>query len=195
MAATPCALCATVCSPEQRRKLYGSSTANVISMLTAIVEDLYGVGTIPVLFPGHSSVCRPCWRALEKLAKMKEDLRQMEDKLYEQLKQIGEGRCVQQLCLEQVPPTTPLAAQQVTPRKRHHAGTAGGRLPLEDSPSKRRAIANKKDTPVRAVLHRKQPSALLKIAYDEEQRERDASSLASPPDSVSKTEYVRPSSV
>ena len=117
------------------------------------------IGTIAILFPGHSSVCRLCWRPLDKLAKMKEDLRQMEDKLHEQLKHIGEGRCVQQLCLEQLPPTTPQATQQVTPWKRHHAGT-GGRLLPEDSPSsKRRAIVNKKDTPIHTVLHRKQPLA------------------------------------
>ena len=50
MVATPSALYATGCSPEQRWNLYGSTARRVISMLTAIAEGLYGgVGTIVFL--------------------------------------------------------------------------------------------------------------------------------------------------
>ena len=137
---------------DQRRRLFSASSEHFLPLIRALVAKLYGSdAAVTSLLPDTSYLCRSCVRALEKLVKAKQDVRQMEAKLRQQLQQAADTRGLQQQqgSVDHEETTCTPRRQRKRPAMRTEGQTA------EDSPaSKRRAINFSKSTPVRGAIRR-----------------------------------------
>ena len=76
-----CSLCQCLLkSARQRRKLHGGSLKHVVSILQELVGELW-IPATETLFHTKAFLCQPCMRNLEKLCKLKEDLRDKEGEI------------------------------------------------------------------------------------------------------------------
>ncbi len=137
-----CLVCRTAVNPKDRRKIRSPSTEHVIPILSEFIGELNPPSTNTILHDG-AFLCRPCLRSLEKLRKLRQEVKFKETELRQQMDKVGHV-----YGLRRESPTEP---QHRTPEKRR--AVEAGLDSSIPSPKRRRY-----DTPVRRALHQMVPT-------------------------------------
>lgn len=113
-----CSLCQSAVKAKERRKLHSDSTKHVLPVLLEFSGALETPAT-ETLFHSKAFLCRPCVRNVEKLQKLRGDLREKETEIRQQI-----DRLVQAHGLERAPSRQDEPEQGTTPRKKRSASAA-----------------------------------------------------------------------
>ena len=139
-----CLLCSK--SPVKRRPLHSVSNHHLIPILVELLKEIFNSSVDKTILPPDSWVCPACIRAVERVRKLREDLRKVEGQLRAQLKQAGES-CRLQVSQSALLQDTTLSSTPTSSRKRSAPPTPTGSLS-----EKRRALAFGTSTPVRTTM-------------------------------------------
>ena len=139
-----CSLCqCSLKSASQRRKLHGGSLKHVVSILQELVGELW-IPATETLFHPEAFLCRPCVRNLQKLCKLKEDLRDKEGEIRQLIDRAMDAHgLVQESFSTPVRKRSAAAADRDSPtskekRKRYDTPTRDSldrMIPTEESPA------------------------------------------------------------
>ena len=157
MASVSCSLCAaSLGKTDERRRVFSDSSRPVLPLLTDIVTKIYGRDVLRDVCTADGKLCRPCYRRLERIMKLKKELQEKEEELAQQVIRLGEVNSVRV-----TEPGESVATAELTPQKR-----PASTVEAEDSPAtKRRAMSFQKSTPVRSTLRLMQPGASVDSSH------------------------------
>ena len=88
MASDTCLLCAE--RFDRRVLLHSAANRHALPVLSELVEEMFGSSFVDTVLPAGISVCRPCFRRVEKMTKLKKDLLREGQVLRRQLQRAGE---------------------------------------------------------------------------------------------------------
>ena len=86
-----CSLCQTTLKQKERRKLHSDATKHVLPTLLEFCSTLQTPAT-ETIFDSEAFLCRPCVRSIEKLHKLRADLREKETEIKQKIDRVVEAQ-------------------------------------------------------------------------------------------------------
>ena len=85
-----CLCCATLEKAAERRNLFSESSQSVVPLLLKTVTCSYGKGVFREVFKSNCKVCRPCFRCLDWMTKLDQELQEKQVELSQHVKRLGD---------------------------------------------------------------------------------------------------------
>lgn len=93
VAGSPCLLCR---QQKSKRAIYSEPYSHIVPVLSGFVNEIFGITADLIILPSTATICRPCFRSVEKVIKLRQELEQKEKEILNGIKQAGEALGVQE---------------------------------------------------------------------------------------------------